>query len=343
MAARGIAPGLKPFEAIAIVGLLAESDQDVAQAARATLDNLPAPLLAGALTPDLAPGVLDLIAPKYATDHAVMEKILTLPQILPDTVAVIASRASELVCEIVATNEERLLANPRIIEKLYLNKRARMSTADRILELAVRNGIELAIPAFKEAAAAIQGQLITEGGSETPGDVHYKETVALVEATEVPIDQTHVVDKETGEEKVAKAAEEVDKKLHEMTTSERVRRAMMSTKAHERAILLRDTSRLVAMAAIKNPQVAEDEVVRATSSASLHAEVLGYIARHAEWRQTYQIKLNLCTNPRTPMMQVTQLIAHLREHDLKKLAASKNVSGAVRNLARNHLSRKGIK
>ena len=43
--------------------------------------------------------------------------------------------------EFVATNEQRLLENPRIIELLYMNKNTRMSTADRIVELAARNGL----------------------------------------------------------------------------------------------------------------------------------------------------------------------------------------------------------
>jgi hypothetical protein len=129
--------------------------------------------------------------------------------------------------------------------------------------------------------------------------------------------------------------------LQQMTGSQRVRVAQTSTKPFQRAMLLRDVNRNVAMAAIKNPLLTEDEVARATSSRSLNDEVLGYIARNRDWTRSYQIKLNLCTNPRTPMMYITQLISHLRESDLKKLAASKNVSGAVQTAARNQLSRKG--
>ena len=52
------------------------------------------------------------------------------------------------------------------IEKLYMNKSVRMSTADRLIELAVRNGLTLGIPAFKEAAEAIKETLITEPTDE---------------------------------------------------------------------------------------------------------------------------------------------------------------------------------
>src|SRR5207249_2114717 len=47
---------------------------------------------------------------------------------------------------------------PKVIEALYLNPHTRMSTTDRVLEFAVRNGLELhGLPAFKEAQAAILG------------------------------------------------------------------------------------------------------------------------------------------------------------------------------------------
>ncbi len=138
MAAKGITPGIKPGEALTVVALLAESeDATVATTARATLDRLPAPLLTGALAGDLPPGVLAAIAPRYATNANVMEKILAHPALPAAAVLEVAARASEDVGELIAINEQRLLANPAIIEKLYMNKSTRMSTADRILELAV--------------------------------------------------------------------------------------------------------------------------------------------------------------------------------------------------------------
>ena len=71
--------------------------------------------------------------------------------------------AREGVCELIATNEERLLAHPAIIEKLYLNKNSRMSTADRILELAVRNDIELGIPGLRAGEGGDPGRAHRRG------------------------------------------------------------------------------------------------------------------------------------------------------------------------------------
>ena len=277
LAAKGVAPGLKPHDALAVVVLLAAADDDpAAETARATLEKLPAPLLAGALVPELAPGVLDAIAPRYVGDPITMQKVLALPQIPPSTVAAAAASASEAVCELIATNEQRLIAHPSIIEKLYMNKATRMSTADRVLELAVRHGLELTgIPAYKEAAAAIQNELICEPqDEETFDDKLFKSTEVMSRAITVDLakEDTHALDEETGQEVVTEKVRPLHTQLAEMTTSQKIRRAMLGS-ATERMLLVRDPNRLVAMAAIKSPAIQDNEVVRISASPAVSEDV----------------------------------------------------------------------
>jgi hypothetical protein len=345
MAARGIAPGLKPAEALTVVALIAESpDAALAKAAQDTLAKLPAPLLQGALGPDLPAGVLDVLAPTYLGDLAVMERLLALPQIAPDTVAALASRCSEAVAEIIATNEERMLAHPVIIEKLYLNKHTRMSTANRALELAVRNRIVVeGIPAYEEAAAALANELIPEASPEpTFGDVLFKETTELGEklAAEAVAGDTHETDEQTGEDKVKSKFVPVHARISEMSMSEKIRTAMVGS-ASERAILVRDANKVVARAAVKSPQIQENEAVRIAMMRNVSDEVLMEIARSPKWKSSYQIKLNLVQNPRTPMHIASKLIPYLFEHDVKAIAKSKNVSGPIATAAKQQLQRKG--
>jgi hypothetical protein len=347
MAAKGMAPGLKPGDALTVVALLSESaDADVATAARATLEKLPSPLLNGALAGDLPPGVLALIAPRYATNLQVMEKLLAHPAIPPQAVVAAAAVASEAVAELVATNEQRLLQNPEIIEKLYLNKSTRMSTADRILELAVRNNVELhGIAAYKEAAQAIGMELIAEPSDEpTPDDVAFKEVEAA--AAQVDLDpeteDTHELDEETGQEKPKEKVEKVAQKFGDLTISQKIRQATIGD-ATARGLALRDSNRLVSSAAIKSPKIQENEVVRAAANRSSSEDVLRIIATSQEWAKSHQIKLNLVQNPRTPFTFASKLIGHLREGELKQLAKSKNVSGAVATAARQQLLRRNVK
>lgn len=345
MAAKGIVPGLRPHEAITVVALLAEGeDEALAATAAATLADLPPLLLFGALVGELPAGVLRAISPHYANRADVMERALGLPQLAPEVVADIAAVAGEAVCELIATNEERMIAHPAIIEHLYMNKATRMSTADRIVELAVRHKLELhGIAAYKEAAAAIAGELIAEPQPEdTPDDILFKETDKEAREVDAKIGDgdTHHLDEETGKEQVDEKLENVNQKINKMTPAQKIRRAMLGTPS-ERALLVRDNNRLVALAAVKSPLMQESEVVRISSSRSVSDDVLAHIARSRDWTRSYQIKLNLCSNPRTPVMYVSQLVMHLRESDLKKLASSKNVSGIAQTAARNQLQRKG--
>ena len=346
MAAKGVAPGLKPAEMLTVVAILSESaDEAVAATAKATLEKLPVPLLNGALSGDLAPGVLALIAPSYAKNLAVMERIVAHPALLPQTVVAVAAAASEAVAELVATNEQLLLAHPEIIEKLYMNKATRMSTADRILELAVRNNVELkGIPAYKEAAIAIGQELVAEATAErTPDDVLFVETEAIAKTivVDATVEDTHRLDEETGEEVVEEKFLPIHAQLAMMTISQKIRRCMLGNAA-ERLILVRDSNRLVAAAAIKSPGIQENEVVRIAASRNVSDDVLRIIALDREWTRSHQIKLNLVSNPRTPFAFAAKLVMHLREHELKALARSKNVTGAVATAAKQQLSRRNV-
>jgi hypothetical protein len=110
--------------------------------------------------------------------------------------------------------------------------------------------------------------------------------------------------------------------------------------ASERLLLVRDSNRLVAQAAIKSPSIQENEVVRISASRSVSEDVLRVIALDREWTRSHQIKVNLVQNPRTPFAFVAKLIPHLREHELKAIAKSKNVAGGVAQAAKQQLARK---
>jgi hypothetical protein len=342
MAAGGVVPGAPAGDVVAVIAVLTEhEDPKVAARARETLRKLPGPILNGALSANLAPPVLELLADAYAEAADVVEKLLRMPRIGVIALEILASRADEKVGEIVATNEERLLEHPTVIEKLYMNKRVRMSTADRILELAVRNGLTLSIPAFKEAAQAIKNELIAERSEEpTYEDNLAKEAdeIAAQIALDAAVEDTHVADEE-GEEQVQEKLLPLHARLAGMTISQKIRKATLGTAA-ERLLLVRDSNRLVAAAAVQSPMMNENEAARISASRQVSDDVLRLIALNREWTRNYQIKLNLVSNPRTPFSFTSRLIPHLHDHDVKSLAKSKNVPSSVQQLARQQMSRK---
>lgn len=342
MAARGILPGAKPADVVTVVALLTQQpDQSIACLAQQTLGKLPQPVLDAALDQPLDAVVIERLALAYAEQASVVERILRQASLGQAALEGLAERADERIGELIATNEQQMLMFPSVIEKLYLNKRVRMSTADRLIELAVRNGLELRIPAYKEAAAAIQNELIAEPTEErTFDDELFVETVAIASATEVDAsnEDTHEVDDE-GEEKLREKFLPLHARIAQMTNSQKIRCATLGTSA-ERLLLMRDPNRLVSSSAAKSPLLTENEVVRLTASRSVSDEVLRIFASNRDFTRNYQVKLNLVTNPRTPFTFVARLIPHLRDSDLRSLAKSKNVTGTVATSAKQQLERK---
>jgi hypothetical protein len=342
MAARGIAPGIRPAEMISVLALLAAGEPGVAaEIAEKTLSALPDQLLAGALGSDLHPAAVDALAKRYAARLDVVEKLLGMPRIHAETVAELARSGSEAVTELVATNEERLLANPRIIELLYMNKNTRVSTSDRLVDLATRNGAELSgLSAWREAATAIQGELIPEASEEpTPDDVLFKETQILSEKLSSEADEDTHVEPEPGREVVKEKFLPLYKRIAQMTMSQKVRRAVIGSR-EERMLLVRDANRIVASAAVRSPLMQEPEVVLIARNRNVSDEVLRVIGSSPEWMKSYAVKKNLVENPKTPPSIATKLVQHLRENDLRQLSRSKNVTGVVQEAARRHLSRR---
>jgi hypothetical protein len=340
MAAGGIVPGLKPGDLVTVLAVLtADADLKISDKAKETLSKLPPPVLTGALGADLEPAVLFLLAGAYATNADAVEKLLRMPRIDGATLEVLAERADEKIGEIVATNEKRLLENPTVIEKLYMNKRVRMSTADRILELAVRNDLTLSIPAFKEASAAIKNELIPEASPEpTFEDKLAVEAEAIGSTIDITKEDTHEISDE-GEESIREKLLPLHARLAEMTIAQKIRRATLGTSA-ERLLLVRDTNRLVAAAAIQSPMLNESEVARISASRQISEDVLRAIALNREWTRSYQIKINLVQNPRTPFTFSARLMPHLRDNDVRNLSRSKNVPASIQQIARQQLMRK---
>lgn len=371
-AARGIVPGLKPSDLVAVVAALAESDDPkIAETAQNTLKNLPPPVLSGALAADLEPGVIDALARANPGRDDMLDKLVAMPRTTSETLSHLAFVGSEHLTEIIATNEARLLEEPTIIEKLYRNRNTRMSTADRLIELAFRNNVEVkGIPSFKELGEALQNELIPAADAEpSPNDLFFQEVAAMAEelASVVPdADRALLEDFDEEEappddesaagepltpmlsmlDKAKKAASEKKEKtgplharINEMSISEKIRMATIGN-GSARALLLRDTNKLVASAAIRSPMIQEQDVERISKMRTVHQDVLRIISTKGDWTENHVVKYNLVANPRSPIAQASRFITHLRDDELKRLEKNRDVSAPMRALIKQQLQRK---
>jgi len=349
MAARGMAP-LGPADlATAIYQLSRDTDTAIAQAADRTAGALPDKILQAALPARLDARVLDFFAHKVALKPHLVELVILNPASADESFVYLASVCTERELELLAANEERILRTPKIIEALYFNRSARMSTVDRLIELAVRHGIRCeGIPQFEAAAEAIreQGPPVFDG-RDFEIDQQFRAAADAAEVLDAGVKQRAaataggdqgVVDAMgtlmTDEDQPA-PEEELGKKkrIQELPMSGKLRLAAIGNAA-VRLVLVKDPNKVVAMAAVNSPALSDLEAVAISQNRAVTREVLGALARNRNFLKMYQVKLSLAFNPKCPLDVALKVIQHLHEADVRKLAKSKNVPAQVSAVAR---------
>lgn len=338
--ARGMAPGLGADElATGLYQAACHENAKIVEAAVKSAAELPDAILDGALSAHLDPYVLDFFAGLVRARPDKLQRILLNPVTADETVADLTRVVKDDgLLEIIAKNEQRLLRTPEIIKALYLNPATRMSTANRCVEFAVRNQVVVDIPAYKEIAQALgaekkyddpMDQALADAESDAAfGGVH--DPTAVGEDGEIPTDE----DLEDDEELRKRTS------LLGLTISQKIRLAHVGT-GYQRALLLRDPNRIVAMAAIKSPLVKETEVIRVAQSRSANDDVIRHITLNRDWLKIHQVKVALVANPKCPLPTAMRLLPHMRLVELRNLARSKNISSALRGAAKNMLNKKG--
>lgn len=337
MAARGMAPMPPAMLLCVLYGLAYDADAPLREAAAKTLAALPEPVLQGALgSADLPGFVLDDLALRNAARPEVLARILRHPATLGETAVALAKTADEATAEVIATNEARLLETPAIIEALYLNRHTRMSTSDRIVEFAARNGLAVSIPGFANIVAALRDQLVPAFSDEAlESDKLFSE--ALVEAEDAGLDELDEAD--DGTVKLKEKGKKVEKTLTEMSITEQIRTAMLGS-GMQRALLIRSRNRLVSGAVLDSPKLGDDEVVKIAQSRMVSEDVLRRMCSRGPWLRFYEVKWHLVNNPKTPVGEAIKLLPHIRENDLKKLLGNKNINAGLRQAAQNFAKRK---
>src|SRR5690606_1643171 len=142
-------------------------------------------------------------------------------------------------------------------------------------------------------------------------DLLFRETEQLAQAHQLAVDaDTHERDEE-GEEQLRPEFKPLYARIASMTITQKIRRAILGTSA-ERMLLVRETNKLVASAAASSPMLTENEAARIASNRNVIEDVLRIIAQNRSFTRSYQVKLNLVTNPRTPLSFSSRMVPHLR-------------------------------
>lgn len=101
----------------------------------------------------------------------------------------------------------------------------------------------------------------------------------------------------------------------------------------ERSILIRDGTKIVALAVLESPKITDSEVEKFASQKNVLEAVLRAIPLRRRFAKNYAIIRNLTFNPRTPIDVSLGLVKNLLTADLKNLSGNKEVADTIRKVA----------
>jgi hypothetical protein len=348
MAARGMVPA-PPDQMLKVLYQL-HFDEAVRNDAIKALTDMPDGVIVPALQTDQPAQVLDWIA--GLRSGQALQAVALNRNTDDRTIVQIAIEADAQLCDIIANNQVRVLRYPEIIEKLYQNPNARMATVDRLIDLAKQNGIELKGLGGLELALGSGEDLHSGGIDDSAFAALLQAEVAKAKADEQKysaLDNDKLTrsereklqreldgpedDEEQPEEVVKKAAGNLHSQIAEMNIAQKIRLATVGSKEAIN-ILVRDTNKLIHMAAIRSPRLRLPDVARMAANKSMPDGVIKYIAHHRDWTRSYEIMVSLTQNPKTPLSDTMRFLNHLRAKELRDLSKSRNVPQQVARMAK---------
>jgi hypothetical protein len=337
MAAKGMAP-LSPTDTVIVVaGLSLDADEKLAGAAQETLGKLPDRILSPALDATLPPAALAVLGPALVGRDPLLEKLVLNRATPDDTVAAVVVDAGASVAEIVASNQERCLRSEPIVRAVAQNANILRSSLDRLFDFLVRAGVILdGMSEFADAMSRLSPTEMQETADkiQLPPDV--SNVFDLDRNEEPPPPKRPTLEEEAQQETRRVSTMQL---VNSLNVAQRVALALRGNR-EARTLLVRDTNRVVAAAAIRSPRLTEPEVISAAQSRQVSDEVIRIIAHTKEMVRSYGVKLALVNNPKTPQGVALRFLVLLRASDLKAVAKSKNVPAAISGQAKKMLAKK---
>jgi len=332
MSSKGLIPAGPRDVLTGLFVLTFDPEPKVVESARATSAKLHDKYAVGLRDEELHPEVLNYFATVLKDADQYLEFIVLNPAASDAAVATIAGECSEKVGEVLAGNQLRILRDEAIVRALVRNPRIRASTKDNVLDFCVRSGMVVAdLPEYQEAKRRILG---------VDPEAH-----AAIEAAEAM--SAEAVMKELGDVVTKEGEPEPDdqKKLTitqafmKMSVAQKIKFGTLGNK-EARTLCLRDSNKLVALAAIGSPRLTDGEVGTLSKARTLHEDVMRFIIGNREWTKSYEIKKNLVNNPKCPPAIALKFMQHLHPGDLKDVARNKNIAAMLQTQARMMLQKK---
>jgi len=101
-----------------------------------------------------------------------------------------------------------------------------------------------------------------------------------------------------------------------------------------RAILIRDTNKMIAASVLSSAKISESEIEAFARMANVSEEVLRVIGMTRAWVKNYGVVVSLTRNPKTPLGLSLNLLARLNDRDVATLSIDRNIPEPLRAAAR---------
>ena len=339
MGAKGLVPAVAAPDLVTLLYVLAfDPEGDVRETAARTAAGLPDKIYGVALRAEGLRGpVLDWLADRFQGKEQALELILLNPSTLDETLARLAPTVSQPLTEIIRQNELRLLRHDDIIRALCHNPKALASTIDGACDFCVRNGLLLLdVPQLVEAHKRVHG---VDPTVHPPAVEETAEKLMSEYRDELAVEQADGVQRgvETKEEATRKL--NMTQRILQISVSQKIKLATLGNR-EARTLLLRDSNKLVCMAAVTSPRITDGEILGLANSRTVNSDVLRYIYSNREFTRTYVIKASLVKNPKVPLPTALKMMFTLQEKDIKELARDRNVPQTIQSQAKAFLMKK---
>jgi hypothetical protein len=125
----------------------------------------------------------------------------------------------------------------------------------------------------------------------------------------------------------------VQTKISKMNFTQRLKAATKGT-SEMRAILVRDTNKMIAAAVMSSPKLTEQEIETFSRMGSVSEDILRIIAHNRKWMKSYKITLGITKNPKTPLAISMNLLNRIQQKELTQIAIDRNVPEPLRIAAK---------
>ncbi|HEY5908099.1 MAG TPA: hypothetical protein VIZ31_08640 [Vicinamibacteria bacterium] len=325
MAAQGALP-LKPEDLVELwTDLTRDAEAEVKETALQSLTGFGAAEFLPILKSRETPVSVLTWALTFRSERELREVVLQNTSLPDEVIEGLAGGLSQELAELVVINQTRLLRRTSLLEAIETNPHLNNDQRRRLRELR---------ETFKVGAAYADAP---PPPPPRPPEPELAMSLPEVSMTAESISEDEAMVRYLSDDE-RKETEKVSavQKLYRLNTAEKVITALKGNR-EERAILVRDPNRMVAMGVLGSPKVTDGEIEAFAAMKNVSDVILRSIGTHKEWTKKYSVVANLARNPRTPIGIAMTMVPRLNPKDMKAVSVDKNVPEAIRKAAQKFI------